>query len=37
MEEVKAKIDALEDVDVNIEKGKKVVKKIKKEVEEVVE
>ncbi len=37
MEEVKAKIDALEDVDVNIEKGKKVVKKIKTEVEEVVE
>ena len=36
-EEVKAKIEALKDVDVNIEKGKKVVKKIIKEVEEVVE
>ncbi len=32
-EEVNAKIDALKDVDVNIEKGEKVVKKIEEEVE----
>ncbi len=36
-EEVKAKINALEDVEVNIEKGKKVIKKVIKDVEEVVE
>ncbi len=35
-EEVKAKINALEDVEVNINKGKKVVKKVIKEVEEEV-
>ena len=33
-EEVKSKIDALKDVEVNIEKGKKIVKKVIEEVEE---